>query len=273
MPIGKWLLMSPRSSCPPHLSSALGVFQASGSSTQQARINRSSSRQKNHLQAAGSTLLAPGDFSDWKEKLPLLEEVVEKLKALSVDDELVGGQPPSIWATYVKIAERYEGRIVERWNADMDALLIFAGLFTAVVTAFVIVSVGDLNENYAQTSSQVLRALAAQYMNGTTASLEIPPVFNGPDPNTRFVNVVWFLGILCSVCASTGAMLCKLWCTKFRNIYQPATFPDEYSVMACQMQSKFDAMSRWRMGIVDCGNTSWRKTRSWDTLLVLLPYW
>jgi hypothetical protein len=62
----------------------------------------------------------------------------------SADDELVAGQPPSIWATYVNAAERYEGRVVDRWNADMDALLVFASrcLCMFLVTCSNVLSLG-----------------------------------------------------------------------------------------------------------------------------------
>jgi Family of unknown function (DUF6535) len=46
------------------------------------------------------------------------------------DDELlVAGQPPSIWSTYVKAAEEYDAKLVERWKSDMDVLLVFVSTF------------------------------------------------------------------------------------------------------------------------------------------------
>jgi hypothetical protein len=40
-------------------------------------------------------------------------------------EELIAGQPRSIWSTYAKIAERFDEKLVERWNSDMDVLLVY----------------------------------------------------------------------------------------------------------------------------------------------------
>lgn len=40
-------------------------------------------------------------------------------------EELIAGQPRSIWSTYAKVAERFDEKLVERWNSDMDVLLVY----------------------------------------------------------------------------------------------------------------------------------------------------
>ncbi|KAJ7486990.1 hypothetical protein FB451DRAFT_1228512 [Mycena latifolia] len=45
-----------------------------------------------------------------------------------------------LWAVYVSEAEKYDKGLVESWKNDMEGMLIFAGLFSASLTAFLIES-------------------------------------------------------------------------------------------------------------------------------------
>ncbi|TDL16034.1 hypothetical protein BD410DRAFT_890362 [Rickenella mellea] len=45
-----------------------------------------------------------------------------------------------IWGPYLNLADKYDKDLVHNWRDDMDSLLIFAALFSASVTAFVIES-------------------------------------------------------------------------------------------------------------------------------------
>ncbi|KAG5724104.1 hypothetical protein E4T56_gene4484, partial [Termitomyces sp. T112] len=50
----------------------------------------------------------------------------------------VASDSPSakIWSVYVAEADRQDRALASSWKGDMDALLIFAGLFSASITAF-----------------------------------------------------------------------------------------------------------------------------------------
>ncbi|KAJ6471327.1 hypothetical protein C8R45DRAFT_416616 [Mycena sanguinolenta] len=50
-----------------------------------------------------------------------------------------------MWAVYVSEAEKYDKSLVESWKSDMEGLLIFAALFSAILTAFLIESYKSLN--------------------------------------------------------------------------------------------------------------------------------
>ncbi|KAJ6545443.1 hypothetical protein B0H19DRAFT_907503, partial [Mycena capillaripes] len=49
------------------------------------------------------------------------------------------------WAVYVSEAEKYDRGLVESWKSDMEGLLIFAALFSSILTAFIIESYKSLN--------------------------------------------------------------------------------------------------------------------------------
>ncbi|KAJ7456182.1 hypothetical protein FB451DRAFT_1008798, partial [Mycena latifolia] len=88
-----------------------------------------------------------------------------------------------LWAVYISEAEKYDKALVESWKSDMEGMLIFAGLFSASLTAFIIESyktlVPDPSESTVQLLTQISRQLAAA-ANGSTFLPPAPPVFIPP---------------------------------------------------------------------------------------------
>ncbi|KAJ7171387.1 hypothetical protein C8R46DRAFT_828099, partial [Mycena filopes] len=52
--------------------------------------------------------------------------------------------------------ERYDKALVESWKSDMEGMLIFAGLFSASLTAFLIESYKTLNPDQGDTAIRLL---------------------------------------------------------------------------------------------------------------------
>ncbi|KAJ7466338.1 hypothetical protein FB451DRAFT_1260690 [Mycena latifolia] len=50
------------------------------------------------------------------------------------------GASAPLRSVYISEAEKYDKSLVETWRADMEGMLIFAGLFSASLTAFLIES-------------------------------------------------------------------------------------------------------------------------------------
>ncbi|EEB98286.1 hypothetical protein MPER_02234, partial [Moniliophthora perniciosa FA553] len=56
------------------------------------------------------------------------------------------------WEKLMAEVEKYDDGMVKNWKEDIDTLLVFAGLFSAVVTAFLIESYQWLSEDPADTT-------------------------------------------------------------------------------------------------------------------------
>jgi len=39
--------------------------------------------------------------------------------------EAIAGQRPSIWSTYVRLADKHDKNMFKRWNSSMNTLLVF----------------------------------------------------------------------------------------------------------------------------------------------------
>ncbi|KAJ7278792.1 hypothetical protein C8J57DRAFT_1027799, partial [Mycena rebaudengoi] len=87
------------------------------------------------------------------------------------------------WAVYVSEAEKYDKALVESWKNDMGGMLIFAGLFSASLTAFLIESYKTLSPDSGDTTvlllSQISLQLAAS-ANGSTFSVPRTVPFTPP---------------------------------------------------------------------------------------------
>ncbi|TFY61607.1 hypothetical protein EVG20_g6993 [Dentipellis fragilis] len=62
-----------------------------------------------------------------------------------------------LWSNYVKLAERRDKAVTTAWTNDMNGVVIFAGLYSAALTAFLVESYQSLQEDPADTSVVLLR--------------------------------------------------------------------------------------------------------------------
>ncbi|KAG9090271.1 hypothetical protein FS749_000690 [Ceratobasidium sp. UAMH 11750] len=162
-----------------------------------------------------------------------------------------------VWKTYVRESDKSDKEMVDGRNNSLDVLLIFfrtvevaqAALFSAISTAFVIESLGDLKPDPAESAAQTLlvmsQTLAAIANNRPVASPSPdaldPPAFS-PSHTAVVVNILWFLSLSLSVAVSLVAMLAKEWCYKFMSSRSGPSYEQ-----ARRRQRKWNGMERWKM--------------------------
>ncbi|KAG7100289.1 hypothetical protein E1B28_002062 [Marasmius oreades] len=96
-------------------------------------------------------------------------------------DQAVNKEKPTIeksWEEVMKKLDILDDDLVNGYKDDIDTLLVFAGLFSAVVTAFTIESYKWLQEDPADTTSMLLNTtvmlLTQIVQQNTTNQLPIP---------------------------------------------------------------------------------------------------
>ncbi|CAE6455647.1 unnamed protein product [Rhizoctonia solani] len=160
------------------------------------------------------------------------------------------GPDAQVWKTYVREADQVDEEMVDGWNKSMDVILIFAALFSAISTAFVIESYKSLKPNPPDASSQALLIISQTLMliaNGSQPSSNPPtpdaetPVFQASAKDIC-VNVLWFLSLSLSVAVSLISMLAKEWCLEFMS---GRTGPP--GSQARRRQRRWDGLVKWRM--------------------------
>ncbi|KAG8925747.1 hypothetical protein FRC02_009452 [Tulasnella sp. 418] len=83
----------------------------------------------------------------------------------SLADNTSENDDPSFWERYCMEADRHDPQVLERWNRDLDSVLIFAGLFSAINTAFIVESYRDLKPSIDSGASDLTNNLLLLILN------------------------------------------------------------------------------------------------------------
>ncbi|KAF8599635.1 hypothetical protein BDV93DRAFT_497429 [Ceratobasidium sp. AG-I] len=152
----------------------------------------------------------------------------------------------SVWRLYMLEAKDCDQELAKCRNANLDTMLIFAALFSAILTAFLIESTGLLQEDHAATSAALL-LLIAQSQQRTEVGLlhgSSIPVTARPfvvAASARWVNGLWFVALALSLSAALLAITAKEWINEFIGSYAKA--PHDF---ALERQARWDALESWR---------------------------
>ncbi|KAJ7029423.1 hypothetical protein C8F04DRAFT_1288280, partial [Mycena alexandri] len=125
-----------------------------------------------------------------------------------------------LWAVYISEADKYGKPLVESWKSNMEGMLIFAGLFSASLTAFLIESYKTLSPDSGGQTVKLLAQISQQLAsasNGSTLSLPISPPsdpFN-PSATSLICNALWFISLGLSLACALLATLVEQWARDF----------------------------------------------------------
>ncbi|KAJ7611147.1 hypothetical protein B0H17DRAFT_874938, partial [Mycena rosella] len=102
---------------------------------------------------------------------------------------------------------------VERWRSGLDALLVFLGLFSAIVTAFLVDSLAGLAEDKVARTNELVANLtdvviALSGKPATALDITYPTVFR-PDSSDVRVNAFWSLSLTFSLSIAALAVGCR----------------------------------------------------------------
>ncbi|CAK5278377.1 unnamed protein product [Mycena citricolor] len=133
-----------------------------------------------------------------------------------------------LWSAYISEAQSYDQGLIDGWRSEMDGLLIFAGLFSGVVTTFIIDSYKTLNpDSGGQTVellSQTVTLLGqisqqlANMNNGTAVQDALPPATAFLPPTSSLVcNALWFTSLALSLSSALVATLVKQWAQEYQH--------------------------------------------------------
>ncbi|KAJ7089488.1 hypothetical protein C8R43DRAFT_908574, partial [Mycena crocata] len=117
-----------------------------------------------------------------------------------------------IWRLYMEQAKMWDDNLANIFNSDLDPLLIFAGLFSAILSAFLIEVRKGLQEDLQSITNSLLIALIQDQRNG-----QIPSTAFRPSSSSRWVNGLWFSSLMFSLMSALGASLAKGWITQFSS--------------------------------------------------------
>ncbi|KAK1219675.1 hypothetical protein PQX77_017626 [Marasmius sp. AFHP31] len=145
------------------------------------------------------------------------------------------------WEVIMKEVTALDEGLVGGWKEDIDTLLVFAGLFSAVVTAFVIESYQWLQEAPEDTTVALLKQISQQ-LNNTSESVPKPDTFT-VSSSVVTINVLWFLSLIIALVDALFALLCKQWLREHRRHTHTRTPSEALALRWLRNQS----LEKWRV--------------------------
>ncbi|KAJ2923558.1 hypothetical protein H1R20_g13540, partial [Candolleomyces eurysporus] len=124
-----------------------------------------------------------------------------------------------IWHLYLEDAEREAKENVELWKTSLDSLLIFAGLFGAIVSSFLIDARQDLQED----SEQIL---LSKIVN-TTQQKSIIDEVHIP-ASQKWIVGLWLISLVITLFSAVMGVLAKAWLAKFVPVNSGREAKDAY---------------------------------------------
>jgi len=143
------------------------------------------------------------------------------------------GSANTLWTLYEKEAKSHDQSRIQTLKEDMDGVLIFAGLFSAALTAFIIDSKQALKPTssdkmayYLQQNveilsriSQQISTIAPQVTIPSTPPPPFPTTFSPSASDVR-LSAFWFMSIVFSLSAALVAILVQQWVRDYMHVFQ-----------------------------------------------------
>ncbi|KAF9063092.1 hypothetical protein BDP27DRAFT_1232682, partial [Rhodocollybia butyracea] len=151
-----------------------------------------------------------------------------------------------IWWIYHDEATPFDNDMVGELGDSLDILLVFAGLFSAVLTTFVAQTSQSLSQDYTQLAASYLSELTLLFRANTnsTAFSNIPLTSTAFSPALLdlWVNGLWFTSLTISLSVALFAVLAKQWLRQYMSIITGT--PRERAFIR---QFRFDGLEKWQV--------------------------
>ncbi|KAI5823430.1 hypothetical protein K523DRAFT_404297 [Schizophyllum commune Tattone D] len=139
------------------------------------------------------------------------------------EDDALGeelGDDARIWRVMLDEGRASDAAMLQRFRDHLDVDLVFAGLFSAVLTTFV-AQTSQLSSDASDTTIALLleliaiqRAWASNSRVDGVASYTLPPSTPSPSP---WINRCWFLSLIFSLLAAFGAVVVRQWLQEYES--------------------------------------------------------
>ncbi|KAI9435372.1 hypothetical protein BJY52DRAFT_1131138, partial [Lactarius psammicola] len=143
--------------------------------------------------------------------------------------EIYGGSSGKLWSMYLTEIEKQDKEMVERWKGEADSALIFAGLFSGVVTVTLIESYKFLSPNPSDEAVKLLTQISGQLVNisnGIPLENVIAEPFK-PRTSAILVNITWFCSMALCFSCSVAATITQQCARQYLVLTQGSGAPYE----------------------------------------------
>ncbi|KAJ3768966.1 hypothetical protein FB446DRAFT_791845 [Lentinula raphanica] len=151
-----------------------------------------------------------------------------------------------VWWVYLDEATAFDNDMVSELGDSLDILLVFAGLFSAVVTTFVVQTSQALSVDYATVSASYLGEISAILRaNGNISTISQIPTTDmtfSPTTGDIWVNGIWFTSLIIALSVALFAVLAKQWLRQYMSIVTGT--PRERTFIR---QFRYEGLRAWKV--------------------------
>ncbi|KAH9477537.1 hypothetical protein JR316_0009759 [Psilocybe cubensis] len=168
-------------------------------------------------------------------------------KPWTIDDEAYKFAPKKEGNPWQKLLEpvlQKEKIRCEAWKDEVGNLLIFAGLFSAVVTAFIIESYKTLQPDPNLDIVTLLTQISTKLHNpgNDTVPVALPSQFFSPTHSAIRVNVFWFLSLILSLTTVLVGIVALQWIREYQA-YPGQSARNSFAIH----HMRAEGMDRWHV--------------------------
>ncbi|KAK7456361.1 hypothetical protein VKT23_010608 [Stygiomarasmius scandens] len=162
-----------------------------------------------------------------------------------------------VWKVYLDEAENYDDDMLKGFRDTIDSLLVFAALFSAVVTTFVIKTIEALEPDFGQITAQVTATFMQEQIQilraaGNITAINIIPSstinLDGVPASTKdlWINGFFFASLSLSLATALISVLVKQWLQAYTSLSS-----GNAKERAMIRQFRFSGFEKWGMqGII-----------------------
>ncbi|KAL1731880.1 hypothetical protein EV714DRAFT_207935, partial [Schizophyllum commune] len=153
-----------------------------------------------------------------------------------------------VWSVYNDETQIVDGEKVKALNGTLDVLLVFAGLFSAVVTTFVAQSSQALNPDYTQITASLVYELVRMQRAAAVGSNNPVPMSQlsfgskTSETNDLWVNGLWLVSLTLSLLTALFSVLAKQWIQHYNSL--SAGSPRDRAILR---QYRINGFERWKV--------------------------
>ncbi|KAI0760437.1 hypothetical protein C8Q74DRAFT_1359163 [Fomes fomentarius] len=188
-------------------------------------------------------------LEDWR--LPTPQELKKDLMKEFTEEER-----SDMWTELAETVKTYHHELVARWKEEMDTLLVYAGLFSAILTAFNVQSYQLLKPDPLDPAVVILQQISRQltsfsinpaFINSTHTAeplADLQTSFRAPRAAV-WINTLWFCSLVCSLASASIALIVKQW------LHEAVSGLSGTSRESTRLrQHRLNGLLKWRVGTI-----------------------
>ncbi|KAJ7683736.1 hypothetical protein B0H14DRAFT_2422323, partial [Mycena olivaceomarginata] len=181
-----------------------------------------------------SWCLAPSDYKKKYAEDPPYKELVPDAR---------------VWLVYNEESAMFDNDMIVESGDNLDILLVFAGLFSAVLTTFVAQTSQALSLNNSAVSNSILLELVAlQRAQANGTSFDSIPAADTSFTVSRtdiWVNGLWFTSLVLSLSTALLAVLAKQWLRQYSSFIEGSA-----RTRALIRQFRYACFDKWGVRLI-----------------------